>query len=109
MNNPMFFQPYINDQAVRQFSCCEPHNFGRNLAQILALVLLFAGVYARATVTSVSIQSPSLSTNNTSAVTTPVHFEATADSDLRITGFAVYVDGTDVYRNSSPSLDAWVV
>jgi hypothetical protein len=36
-------------------------------------------------------------------------FEATAESDLRITGYVIYVDGNNVYRNFSPSLDAWVV
>jgi hypothetical protein len=45
----------------------------------------------------------------TTSVTTPVHFAATADSDLNITGYVVYVDGNNVFRNFSPSLDAWVV
>ena len=106
----MVVELHVGDQAVPQFSCREPRIVGRRLTPILVLTLcLFAGARAQAAVTSVSVQSPSLSTNNTAAVTTPVHFEATANSDLRITGFVVYIDGTNAYRNLSPSLDAWVV
>ena len=64
---------------------------------------------AHATVTAVSVQSPLLSSVTTTSVTTPIHFVATAESNLPITGYVVYVDGTNVYRNFSPSLDAWVV
>jgi hypothetical protein len=50
-----------------------------------------------------------LSSGTTTNVTTPIHFAATADSDLGITGYVVYVDGNNVYHSFSPSLDAWVV
>jgi hypothetical protein len=64
---------------------------------------------AHATVTAVSVQSPMLYSGTTTSVTTPIHFAATAESDLTITGYVVYVDGDIVYRNFNPSFDAWVV
>ena len=106
----MAVKRHIRNQAAQYSSRCEHNNRGQRLACVLALALCFFGaVHAEATVTSVSVQSPRLSTNDTTAVTTPVHFEATADSDLQVAGFVIYVDGTNVYRNFSPSLDAWVV
>lgn len=77
---------------------------------LLAVALLICGSWsAYATVAAVSVQSPVLSTATTTSVTTPIHFAATADSDLKITGYVVYIDGNNVYRNFLPSLDAWVV
>ena len=75
---------------------------------ILALCL-FGSLSAHATVNAVSIQSPMLMAGKTVSVTTPVHFAATAESNLDVTGYVVYVDHIDVYRNFSPSLDAWVI
>jgi hypothetical protein len=80
------------------------------LKVFLAWALFICGSWrAHATVTAVSVQSPLLSSGTTTSVTTPIHFVATAESNLPITGYVVYVDGTNVYRNFSPSLDAWVV
>jgi hypothetical protein len=79
-----------------------------NLLLIVALCIC-GSLAAHATVTLVTVQSPKLSTRSTVAVTTPVHFAATAESDLEITGYVVYVDHTNVYRNFSPSLDAWII
>lgn len=77
---------------------------------LLACALSMGGIWsAQATVSAVSAQSPMLSSGTTTSVTTPVHFAATADSDLNITGYVVYIDGGNVFRNFSPSLDAWVV
>jgi hypothetical protein len=85
----------------------------RSNAISLNLLLIFAlcicSVGAHATVNTVSVQSPKLSTSTTINVTTPVHFAATAESDLEVTGYVVYVDHINVYRNFSPSLDAWVI
>jgi len=39
----------------------------------------------------------------------PVHFQATAESDSEITGYVAYIDGQIVYQNFAPLLDAWVV
>jgi len=85
----------------------------RSTAISLKLLLIFAfcicSVGTHATVNTVSVQSPKLSTSTTISVTTPVHFAATAESDLEVTGYVVYVDHINVYRNFSPSLDAWVI
>jgi len=79
-----------------------------NLLLIVAFCIC-GSLAAHATVTLVTVQSPKLSTGSTVPVTTPVHFAATAESDLEITGYVVYVDHTNVYRNFSPSLDAWII
>ena len=38
-----------------------------------------------------------------------VHFQVTAESNATITGYVIYVDRQNVFRNFSPSLDAWVM
>jgi hypothetical protein len=55
------------------------------------------------------MQSPMVISGTITSVTTPIHFAATANSNLTITGYVVYIDGKIVYRNFRPSLDAWVV
>ena len=80
----------------------------RRLILISALCLC-AGISAHATVTLVSIQSPGLSASRTSPVNSPVHFEATAESDLHVTGYIVYVDDKNVYQSMGSALDAWVI
>jgi hypothetical protein len=108
------------DEQGREYRCIPAMHGGHSmrrrpsnttcLKSLLACVLFIcASVSARATVAAVSVQSPMLSSSTTTSVTTPVHFAATADSDLNITGYAVYIDGNNVFRNFSPSLDAWVV
>ena len=62
-----------------------------------------------ATVTMVSVQYPWLNPNGTTQITSPVHFQATAESDMKITGYVVYVDGQNVFQNFTGSLDAWIV
>jgi len=77
---------------------------------LLTVALCLSGsLPAHATVASVSVQSPKLSTNSATNLTTPIHFAATAESDLAVTGYVIYVDHNNVYRNFSPSLDAWVI
>lgn len=80
----------------------------RKLILISALCLC-AGISAHATVTLVSVQSPGLSASRTSSVNSPVHFEATAESDLHVTGYVVYVDDKNVYQTMGSTLDAWVI
>jgi hypothetical protein len=83
-----------------------------NAIRLNLFVLVFCicgSLGAHATVTAVSIQSPKLYSGGPTNVTTPVHFAATAESDLDVTGYVVYVDHINVYRNFSPSLDAWVI
>ena len=76
---------------------------------LVLVVCICGGLGAHATVSAVSIQSPKLYSSGTTNVTTPIHFAATAESDLDVTGYVVYVDHNNVYRNFSPSLDAWVI
>jgi hypothetical protein len=63
---------------------------------------------AHATVTAVSMQAPALA-GATSNVTSPIHFQATAESDATITGYVVYIDSQIAYQNFLRVLDAWVV
>ena len=76
---------------------------------LISVFCLCAGISARATVTLVSIQSPGVSASQTSPVNSPVHFEATAESDLHVTGYVVYVDDRNVYQTMGSLLDAWVI
>lgn len=73
------------------------------------LTFCFASVPAFTTVTTVSLQAPGVSEDSAASLTSPVHFQATAESDLDITGYVIYVDSQNVYQNFSPLLDAWVV
>ena len=76
---------------------------------LLSFAILVAFLPAHAAVTAVSIQSPDLSGQGTTTLTTPIHFQATAESTSAITGYVVYVDGQNVFRNFVPMLDAWVI
>jgi len=76
---------------------------------LISALCLCAGISAHATVTLVSVQSPGLSANRTNPVNSPVHFEATAESDLHVTGYVVYVDDKNVYQTMGSVLDAWVI
>ena len=76
---------------------------------LISVLCLCAGISAHATVTLVSVQSPGLRANQTNPVNSPVHFEATAESDLHVTGFIVYVDDKNVYQTMGSALDSWVI
>ncbi len=81
------------------------------------VAVLFVGVMSffwnslvsHATVTAVSVQEPDLSGGGTINLISPVHFQATAESDSEITGYVAYIDGQIAYQNFAPLLDAWVV
>jgi hypothetical protein len=79
------------------------------LPLLLISVVAAGSLSLSATVTAVSIQSPNLSLTKTTEVTSPVHFAATAESNEGITGYVVYLDGNNVYQNSSPAMDAWIL
>ena len=86
----------------------------RNLAVrffllFLSMAVLFGGLPAFGTVTAVSVQGPSLQEGSTPNLTSPVHFQATAESDLGITGYVIYVDNQNVYQSQASLLDGWVV
>jgi hypothetical protein len=72
------------------------------------LLLLFGGLTAQGEVGSVSMQSPNLVADGTSNLISPVHLQATAEDSEVVTGYVVYVDNVNVFRNFSPSLDAWI-
>lgn len=77
---------------------------------LLAPALIFAfGAPVSATIKSVSVVNPNLLANTVNNVSSPVHFQATAESDVQVTGYIVYIDGQIVYRNHVPTLDTWVV
>jgi hypothetical protein len=63
---------------------------------------------AHGDVTAISLQSPNLTTNGATNLTSPIHVQATAEDTTTITGYVVYVDGVNVFRNFSPSMDAWI-
>ena len=106
------FPGSISDKWVSwgRFDCCDGQLPRLLRSALLASALcILASSVAHATVATVSVQSPGLSSGPTTNVTTPMHFVATAEGDLKITGYVVYVDGRNVYRNFAPSLDTWVV
>ncbi len=76
----------------------------------IGLTLFVCGsLAAHATVTAVSVQGPNLIGNGTANLISPVHFQATAESDAEITGYVVYLDNQIAYQNFARQLDAWVV
>jgi len=80
------------------------------LLLLLGFVTYYTGgLPAFATVTGVFVEAPNLAEDGTVTLTSPVHFQATAESDLSITGYVMYVDNQNVFRNFIPFLDTWVV
>jgi hypothetical protein len=75
---------------------------------VLAIFVFASSSYLQSEVTAVSIQSPNLNVGNTTNLVSPVHIQATAEDNASITGYVVYVDDTNVFRNFSPSMDAWI-
>jgi len=82
---------------------------GRTASLLFFVWLCTAGsLFANATVTSVSLQSPRLSQAGVTNLFSPIHVEATADDTATVSGYAVYVDNQNVYQNFKPSVDAWI-
>jgi hypothetical protein len=81
----------------------------RSFANLL-LIAISVGftTLLNAQITSISIQSPALSQNGTTNVTSPLHVAVTAEDLSQITGYVVYVDGTNVFRNFASTADAWI-
>ena len=75
---------------------------------VTLLLLVSSSVSSVAAVNTVSIQSPNLSPTGTTNVVSPIHLQATAEDTVTITGYVVYVDNANVFRNFSPSIDAWI-
>ncbi len=79
-------------------------------ASILFLLTfnVFGRLSANATVTTVSLQSPMLSSSGTTNLPSPIHVQATGEDTATITGYVVYVDNQNVYQNHAASVDAWI-
>ena len=95
---------------MRQIVAISPNARTRiHLAFLTVVFFCFIrGIYAHADVSSVSIQSPNLNPTDITSLTSPIHLQATAEDTLGVTGYVVYVDGMNVFRNFSPSVDAWI-
>ena len=79
---------------------------GRSLAILLNALLILSVCIAlsgaaHATVKNLSVQSPKLSPTGSTNVTTPIHFAATAESDLEVTGYVIYVDMSMFFATSA--------
>lgn len=73
------------------------------------IILASCSFLVRAQVSAVSVHSPNLLVNGTANLVSPIHLQATAEDTETITGYVVYVDNVNVYRNFSPSVDAWIM
>lgn len=82
----------------------------RSLLRPIRLMVFLAAfkLAAHADVTAIALQSPNLSSSGATNLTSPIHVQATAEDTSIITGYVVYVDGVNVFRNFGPSVDAWI-
>jgi hypothetical protein len=85
-----------------------PNHFGFRFLLGGLLACVVGVVSASAQVESVTLQSPGLSVNSGANLTSPIHVQATAEDSSPITGYVVYVDNQNVYRNFSSTVDTWV-
>jgi hypothetical protein len=90
--------------AVSKFS--KMHFINLLPVMIMLASCTFVG---QAQVTAVTIHSPKLWLNSTANLVSPIHLQATAEDTETITGYVVYVDNVNVYRNFSPSANAWII
>jgi len=79
------------------------------VAAAICFLGIAPGIAQQIPPTSVYLQTPAVSTTATTNVTSPVHFQATAESTYGITGYAIYVDGNQAYLSNLTTLDTWVV
>jgi hypothetical protein len=79
----------------------------KNLLSI-AILLICSSVFTTAEVTSIAVQSPNLTLKGVTSLISPIHLQTTAEDTATVTGYVVYVDGVNVYRNFIPSVDAWI-
>jgi hypothetical protein len=76
---------------------------------LLFFYVILGAAFAHAQVSTVSIRSPKLSNTAITNLLSPIHLQATAEDTARITGYVVYIDDKNVYRNFAPSADAWIM
>jgi hypothetical protein len=84
--------------------------FAIGSARLLGFAILLFSInsWLQAEVTAVAVQSPNLSVGGKTILVSPIHLQATAEDTATVTGYVVYVDNINVFRNFSPSLDAWI-
>ncbi len=75
---------------------------------LLVIVGVLTAGSASAQVKTITLQSPQLLTTGTTNLTSPIHVQATAEDLIPVTGYVVYVDNQNVYRNFSATVDAWI-
>ena len=72
------------------------------------MTCVFGVSFANAQVTAVTLQSPQLSSTGTTNLVSPIHIQATAEDSVPITGYVVYIDNQNAYRNFGTTVDAWI-
>lgn len=101
----------MSKSRARLLSSKESSSPQFNFTQLLQFLLLSVScsLFASGEVTAISIQSPNLSASGVANVISPIHLQATAEDTATVTGYVVYVDNVNVFRNFSPSVDAWIM
>ena len=77
-------------------------------SRLLPALVVLASIFAQGQVTAVSFQSPKLAATGTVNLVSPIHVQATAEDTITVTGYVLYVDNVNVFRNFAPSVDTWV-
>ncbi len=90
-----------------KFQWKSAHTFLRILPVGVLFVLLGVAL-ASAQVRMITLQSPQLAAASTTNLLSPIHIQATAEDMSPVTGYVVYVDNQNVYRDFSSTVDAWV-
>ena len=93
---------------ARSYRVPRPFSYRTGLALIILIVFL-SSLMSYAQLTAVSLQSPRLQDGGSTNVISPIHVQATAEDRIMITGYVVYLDDQNVFRNFSQSVDAWIV
>jgi hypothetical protein len=99
---------FANRSSEYGFNSHRIHNSLFSLFLLSAVILGAGMILAHAEVTAVTLQSPGLSQGGTTNLTSPIHVQATAEDLDPITGYVVYVDNQNVYRNFSTTTDGWI-
>jgi hypothetical protein len=77
-------------------------------SRLLAALAVLASVFAQGQVPVISLHSPKLVATGSANLVSPIHVQATAQDTITVTGYVVYVDNVNVFRNFAPSLDTWI-
>jgi hypothetical protein len=77
-------------------------------SRLIPVLVVLASVFAQGQVTAVAFHSPKLASSGTVNLVSPIHVQATAQDTITVTGYVVYVDNVNVFRNFAPSVDTWI-